>query len=151
MPRECRGVGRWVLSQACHALAHRHWACACKARSADGAGSEGTARLLQELQFLGGRSSLQDGVAMWETAKSVDDRPVGFGPFAELGIIEARHQCDAASLRLAILRMFEGEIEEHALVFREPPIKAARNGFLRQGECARIARKRQGRATKHVA
>src|SRR5215831_1876309 len=91
-------------------------------------GSERTGRLLQEFQFLRGRGSPQNGVAVRETAKSVDDRAVDFGPLGELGVIEARHQFDAASLRSTILCMFEGEIEEHALLFYQPPIKTACNG-----------------------
>src|SRR5262249_20055414 len=88
---------------------------------------------------------------MRETAKSVDDLLVVRGPFGELGVIEARHQFDAASLRSAILRMFEWEIEEHALGFAEPSIETAGNGFLGQGERNCIARKRRGRITKHIA
>src|SRR5262245_60528255 len=88
---------------------------------------------------------------MRETAKSVDDRPMRHGPCGELGVIEACHQRDAASLRWAILRVFEREIEKRALGFGEPPIKTARDGFLCQRERDRIARKRRGRTTKHIA
>src|SRR5262249_32529043 len=117
----------------------------------DWAGSERTAGLLQEFQFLPGRRSPQYGVAMRETAKSVDDPLVGRGPFGELGVIEARHQLHAASLRSSILRMLAREIEEHAFGFADPPIETARDGFLRQRKRKRIARKRRGRITIYVA
>src|SRR6516162_11011596 len=88
---------------------------------------------------------------MRETAKSVDDPLVGHGPFGKLGVIEARHQLDAASLHSSIFRMFEGEIEKRAFGFAEPLIESTRNGFLRQRKRNCIARKRRGRITKHVA
>jgi hypothetical protein len=65
--------------------------------------SEGAARLFEKLRFLWGRGSSKYAIAMREAAKSVNDRPVSFRPPALLRITEARHQCDPAGLRLAIL------------------------------------------------
>ena len=60
---------------------------------------------------------------MRKASKSVDNRPMSFGPLLPLRITKARHQCDRASLRLAVLRMFEWQIQKHALLLGQAGVK----------------------------
>src|SRR5262249_53732391 len=65
--------------------------------------SEGAVRLFEKHGFLWGRDSSKYAVAMRKAPKSVNNRPVSFGPSLQLRITEACRQCDRANLRLAIL------------------------------------------------
>jgi hypothetical protein len=88
---------------------------------------------------------------MWETTKSVNNRPVSFRPLLQLRITEARHECDRTGLRLEILRMLERQIQKHALVLGQAGVESSDDGGLRYPERLWIGRKCARRVAEHIA
>jgi len=88
---------------------------------------------------------------MRKAPKSVNNCLVSFRPLLQLRITEARHQCDRASLPLAILCMLERQIQKHTLVLGQAEVKSSDDGSLCHGERLWIGGKCARRVAEHVA